>query len=81
METSGVPTACDRRVQATVIHLPVVDVSNVTSEVGRQMLDAAVRFGFFYVDSRNIPEFTSEIVDRTFLLVGLLSSQEIVQSY
>lgn len=51
------------------IHLPVINISNPTQDVGRQMLEAAAHFGFFYVDSRSLPDFTTEVVDHAFELV------------
>lgn len=54
-----------------VIRLPVIDVSDPTQLVGRQMLDAATKYGFFYVDSRNLLDFTPEIVNHVFSLVRI----------
>ena len=48
-----------------VVHLPVIDISEETLEVGRQMLDAAVKYGFLYVDTKGTL-FTEERVDRLF---------------
>lgn len=50
------------------ITLPVINISNVTAEVGRQMIDAAARHGFLYVDTRGT-DFTPEVVNRQFELV------------
>lgn len=49
------------------IQLPVIDVSNFGTDVGKQMLDAATRFGFLYI-STNGTGFTEDVVDRHFQL-------------
>lgn len=49
------------------IQLPVLDVSNFSTQVGKQMLDAATEFGFLYI-STNGTGFTEDVVDRHFQL-------------
>ncbi len=49
--------------------LPVLDISDLTAEGGRQMIDAAAKHGFLYVDTRGT-DFTPEVVDRQFELVS-----------
>jgi isopenicillin N synthase-like dioxygenase len=52
---------------AEVMHLPVIDISNPTLEVGKEMLAAATKYGFLYIDT-NGTGFTEEIVDREFAI-------------
>lgn len=33
------------------INLPVIDISKATPEAGKAMVDAAIKYGFLYVDS------------------------------
>lgn len=51
------------------ITLPVINISNPTSEVGRQMIHAAAKYGFLYIDTRGT-DLTPEIVERQFELVS-----------
>jgi isopenicillin N synthase-like dioxygenase len=51
------------------IQLPIIDISNPEDPViGKAMLDAAIKYGFFYVDSKG-SDFSKEEVDRMFGLV------------
>ena len=50
------------------VQLPVIDISNPTPDVGRQMIDAAAKYGFLYIDTKGT-DFTQEVVDRQFELV------------
>lgn len=50
-----------------VIDLPVIDISEFSVEVGKQLLDAAVTYGFLYI-STNGTGFTESMVDREFEL-------------
>lgn len=51
------------------IQLPIIDISNPDDPaVGKTMLDAAIKYGFFYVDSRG-SDFSAEEVERIFGLV------------
>ena len=63
------------------IHLPVIDLSGPSQVAGKQMLDAAIEYGFFYVDSRNVPDFDAQAVDRLFDLVLLRSIEVFVLYY
>lgn len=57
---------------ASPIELPVIDISNPHDpSVGKQMLDAAAKYGFLYVNSKGT-DFTTEDVDHAFGLVGHL---------
>lgn len=49
------------------IQLPVIDISKFTAEVGQQLLDAATKYGFLYIDT-NGTGFTESMVDRAFEL-------------
>lgn len=49
------------------VQLPVIDVSKFTKEVGKQLLDAAIKYGFLYIDT-NGSGFTEAVVDREFEL-------------
>jgi hypothetical protein len=51
------------------VDLPVINISDSTPEVGRQMIDAASKHGFLYIDTRGT-DFTPEIVERQFELVS-----------
>jgi hypothetical protein len=61
--TNGVPPGHD------ILTLPIINISDPTLEVGRQMIDAAARYGFLYIDTRGT-DFTPEVVERQFALVG-----------
>ena len=50
-----------------VVHLPVINISKPTLAVGKEMISAAAKYGFLYVDT-NGTGFTQEIVDREFLI-------------
>lgn len=51
------------------IQLPIIDISNPDDPVvGKAMLDAAIKYGFFYVDGRG-SDFSAEEVERIFELV------------
>lgn len=52
----------------SLIQLPVIDISNPTPEAGKQVLDAATKYGFLYVDSTTT-EISSERVDSAFKMV------------
>lgn len=53
----------------TPIQLPVIDISNPhDAAVGKAMLDAAAKFGFFYVNSKG-SEFSPADVDHAFAVV------------
>jgi hypothetical protein len=53
------------------IELPLIDItSSDLDAAGKAMLDAAVRYGFLYIDSRTTV-FSSTDVDRTFEMVCL----------
>ena len=58
-------------ISAAAIQLPVIDISAETSAVGKSMIDAAVKYGFFYIDSKGTP-FSEEVVDREFQLVSAI---------
>ncbi|KAL1980153.1 hypothetical protein VTN96DRAFT_4584 [Rasamsonia emersonii] len=50
------------------IQLPIIDISNPDDPVvGKAMLDAAIKYGFFYVDGRG-SDFSAEEVERIFEL-------------
>ena len=49
------------------IRLPVIDISEFTVKVGKQLLDAAIEFGFLYIDTTG-SGFTEVMVDREFEL-------------
>lgn len=55
-------------VDGEAISLPIIDVSKETPETGRQMIDAAIKYGFFYIDCKDI-DFNAKVVDGTFELV------------
>lgn len=54
--------------ETQAVQLPIIDISDPTPEVARSMIDAAVKFGFLYIDTKGT-DFTEEIVDRHFDLV------------
>ncbi|KAL1953983.1 hypothetical protein VTO42DRAFT_1869 [Malbranchea cinnamomea] len=49
------------------VQLPVIDISHISTEVGKSMIDAATKYGFLYVDSKS-SDFTKEDVDNAFEL-------------
>lgn len=51
------------------IQLPVIDISDPTAAVGRQMIDAAIKYGFFYIEDNTGQDFDADVVDRAFELV------------
>lgn len=51
------------------VTLPIINISDPTPEVGRQMIDAAAKYGFLYIDTRGT-DFTPEVVERQFELVS-----------
>jgi isopenicillin N synthase-like dioxygenase len=53
--------------QSEVVRLPVIDISNPTLAVGKEMITAAAKYGFLYIDT-NGTGFTQEIVDREFAI-------------
>lgn len=53
----------------TPIQLPVIDISNpLDPAVGKQMLSAAVKYGFFYVQGKG-SDISAEEIDHTFEVV------------
>lgn len=56
------------------VHLPVIDISNPTLEVGKEMIAAAAQYGFLYIDTHGTG-FTEEIVDREFAIGQKFFSQ------
>lgn len=55
------------------IQLPIINISNPTSTVGTQMLEAAREFGFLYIDPKGT-DFTEDLVNRQFELSRQLFS-------
>lgn len=55
------------------IQLPIFDVSQLTPEVGKSMIDAAKEYGFLYVASEG-SDFTNDEVENAFGMVYLLSA-------
>jgi isopenicillin N synthase-like dioxygenase len=56
---------------ATPIQLPVIDISDpLNTAIGKEMLDAAIKYGFFYVHGKG-SDFSAAEVDSTFELVSL----------
>ena len=51
----------------TTIDLPIINISTFTSEVGKQALHAAAKYGFLYIDTASTT-FTPEIIDRQFAI-------------
>ncbi|KAM5448404.1 hypothetical protein MaudCBS49596_005494 [Microsporum audouinii] len=49
----------------THIQLPVIDISNTTAAVGKEVIDAAIRYGFLYIDTASSC-FSKEEIDSTF---------------
>lgn len=58
------------------IQLPVIDISDpFNAATGREMLAAAVKYGFFYVHGKG-SEFTAAQVDSTFDIVCISISNK-----
>ncbi|KIX08257.1 uncharacterized protein Z518_02913 [Rhinocladiella mackenziei CBS 650.93] len=55
----------DSAASNSAIQLPVIDISEFTVEIGKQLLDAAQKFGFLYIDT-NGTGFTESMVEREF---------------
>ncbi|EEQ32306.1 conserved hypothetical protein [Microsporum canis CBS 113480] len=49
----------------TRIQLPVIDISNTTAAVGKEVIDAAIQYGFLYIDTASSC-FSKEEIDSTF---------------
>ncbi|EXJ94199.1 hypothetical protein A1O1_02592 [Capronia coronata CBS 617.96] len=49
------------------LRLPVIDISEFSVEVGKQLFDAATRYGFLYIDTKGTG-FTEGMVDQEFEL-------------
>ncbi|KAM5473766.1 hypothetical protein MferCBS49748_000730 [Microsporum ferrugineum] len=49
----------------TPIQLPVIDISNTTAAVGKEVIDAAIQYGFLYIDTASSC-FSKEEIDSTF---------------
>lgn len=54
------------------IQLPVLDISDPTKAVGRQMIDAAVKYGFFYIEDNTGGDFNADVINRAFELVWIV---------
>jgi hypothetical protein len=50
---------------AAPIQLPVINISKITPEVGKSMIEAATKYGFLYVDSDS-SDFSNEDVEGAF---------------
>ncbi|GAM35800.1 hypothetical protein TCE0_017f04402 [Talaromyces pinophilus] len=51
---------------ATPIQLPIIDISDpLNPAIGKDMLDAAIKYGFFYVHGKG-SDFSADAVDSTF---------------
>ena len=57
------------RASDTPIQLPVFDISKITPDVGKSMIDAATQYGFLYVDS-NSSDFADHDVEGAFEMVS-----------
>lgn len=53
-------------VSSPVEHLPAIDVSEIDSRTGDQILEAASKWGFLYIRNHG---FTAEVLERAFDLV------------
>ena len=51
----------------TVAHIPVIDVSEHTQEVGDNLIAAVIKWGFVYV--RGETGFSSDVIERIFAIV------------
>lgn len=51
------------------IQLPVINISHVTPETGKDMIDAATKYGFLYVDGAS-SDFLSADVESAFAMVN-----------
>jgi len=52
------------------IQLPVIDISDsYNTAAGREMLAAAVKYGFFYIHGKG-SDFTAAEIDSTFAIVN-----------
>lgn len=53
------------------IDLPVLDISTPNAQVGRELVDAAVRYGFVFIRNQG-SEIPPTEIDQAFELVGRL---------
>lgn len=53
-----------------MLHIPVLDLSNDTAQIGDLLVDAVSKWGFVFIRSVG-SGFTPEIIDRTFEMVRL----------
>ncbi|OAX79821.1 hypothetical protein ACJ72_05853, partial [Emergomyces africanus] len=49
------------------VQLPVINISEATPSVGKAMIDAATKYGFFYVDSAS-SDFSNDDVESAFAM-------------
>lgn len=64
-------------VSSPVEHLPVIDVSELDSRTGDQILEAASKWGFLYIRNHG---FTAEVLERTFDLVRVVIMAGVARS-
>lgn len=62
--------AVDRQPTTGSIELPIINIAEANPVVGKTMLDAAVKYGFLYVDSAS-SGLSNQDVERAFDTVGL----------
>lgn len=54
--------------RAAPVQLPIINISEATPAVGKAMIDAATKYGFFYVDSAS-SYFSNDDVESAFDMV------------
>ena len=64
-----------------VIQLPVIDISETNTKVGHEMIDAAVKYGFFYIQDLRDENFDADVVDRAFELVLPFCARRSISPY
>lgn len=62
------------------MQLPVINISEATPTVGKAMIDAATKNGFFYVDSSS-SDFSNADVENAFAMVCLIVPTPSCQIY
>lgn len=55
------------------INIPVIDILNANAQIGEQLINAVVRWGFVFIKGHG-SGFTSDVIDNMFQIVSLKAS-------
>lgn len=51
------------------VNIPVIDISNAHTQIGEQLIDAVVQWGFVFIKAHG-SGFSSDIIDNMFQIVS-----------